>query len=130
RALKKPFTPLGINRPEFFPEHVAMPANPPSADDTESVEKWDACWNNLNRLPGRNLPAAALHAEAARIINSCRAVTEGRGIERIEERARVAYREAAHRLATRSDDHLNRFMLTLGGALSVLRRVPREVAGL
>jgi len=106
-----------------------MAANPLSGDDTESVEKWDACWDTLNRLPGRDLPAAALHAEAVRVVNSCRAMTAGRGIEHIEERVRVAYRATADRLATSSHDYLNRFLLTLGGALSVLRRAPRELAG-
>ena len=100
-----------------------MAANPFSEDDTENTENWDACWNALKSLPGRDLPPIAMHAEAARIINSWRAVTEGRGIEHIEERALVAYRLIADRLAAGSDEHLNRFMVALDGALSVLRQV-------
>ena len=97
-----------------------------SGDDTSSVEQWDVCWNALERLPGRDLPTDALRSEAARMINTCRAVTEGRRIEHIEERARVAYRLAADRLALDPDEHLNRLIAALDGALSVLRRHPRE----
>ena len=106
-----------------------MAANPFSGDDTDSAEKWDACWNALESLPGCDLPTVAMHAEAIRIISSYRAVTEGRGIEHIEDRAQAAYRLGAGRLAAGSDEHLNRFMVALGGALSVLRRVPRESPG-
>ena len=98
-----------------------MAANPP-----DSAEKWDACWNALESLPGCDLPTVAMHAEAVRIISSYRAVTEGRGIERIEDRAQAAYRLGVGGLAAGSDEHLNRFMVALSGALSVLRRVPRE----
>ena len=104
-----------------------MAASPFSGDDTDSVEKWDACWNALESLPGRDLTTVAIQAEAARIINSCRAMTEARGIEYIEDRARVAYRVAVDQLATSADERLNRFLAALDGALSVLRRVPREV---
>ncbi len=93
-------------------------------DDTDPAENWDACWSALENLSRRDLPTVAMHAEAARIINSCRAVTEGRGIECIEERARVVYRLAADRPAAASDEHLNRFMVTLNGALTVLRQGP------
>jgi len=113
-----------VLKPGFeFREHLAMAANPFSEDDIESTENWDACWNALESLPGRDLPPIAMHAEAARIINSWRAVTEGRGIEHIEERALVAYRLVTDRLAAGSDEHLNRFMMALDGALSVLRQV-------
>ncbi len=91
-------------------------------DDTDPAENWDACWSALENLSRRDLPTVAMHAEAARIINSCRAVTEGRGIEFIEERARVVYRLAADRPSANSDEHLNRFMVTLDGALTVLRQ--------
>jgi hypothetical protein len=97
-----------------------MPANLFAGDDTDSGEYWDACWCALESLPGSDLPTVAMHAEAARIINSCRAVTDGRGIERIEERAQVAYRLASDRLPANSA-HLNRLRLAMGGALSVLR---------
>lgn len=97
-----------------------------SGDDTSSVERWDACWNDLESLPGRDLPIVAIRTEAARIVNSCRAVTEGRRIEHIEERARIAYRLTADRLASDPNERLNRLMVALDGALSVLRRVPRE----
>jgi hypothetical protein len=100
-----------------------MAANLFSEDDTPTAENWDACWNALEKLSGRDLPILAMHEEAARIINSCRAVTEGRGIEHLEERALAAYRLAADRLAAGSDEHLNRFIAALGGALSVLRQV-------
>ena len=103
-----------------------MATNLFSEDDTHTAENWDACWNALESLPGRDLPTLAMHAEAARIINSFRAVTEGRGIEHIEERALAAYRLAAGRLAAGSDEHLNRFMVTLDGALSVLRQARWE----
>lgn len=103
-----------------------MAANLFSKDDTHTAENWDACWKALESLAGRDLPTVAMHAEAARIINSSRAVTEGRGIEHIEERARIAYRLAADRLAGGSDEHLNRFMVALDGALRVLRQVPWE----
>lgn len=99
-----------------------------SGDDTVSNEKWDVCWNALESLPGRDLPTVALRAEAARIINSCRVVTEGRGVEHIEERARTAYRLAADRLATASDERLTRFIVALDGALSVLRMASRGAA--
>ena len=95
-------------------------------DNTDRAENWDVCWNAIESLADRNLPAAAMHAEAARIVNACRAMTEGRGIEHIEERARAAYRLAADRLAAGSDEHLSSFMVVLDGALSVLRQVPRE----
>jgi hypothetical protein len=107
-------------------EHLAMAVNLFSEDDTHTVENWDACWNALESLPGRDLPTVVMHAEAARIVNSCRAVTEGRGIEHIEERALAAYRLAADRLVAGSDEHLNRLMVALDGALSVLRRVRWE----
>ena len=100
-----------------------MAANHFSEDDTHTAENWDACWNALESLPGRDLPTVAMHAEAARIINSCRAMTEGRGIEHIAERALAAYQLAADRLAAGSDERLNRFMVALDGALSVLRQV-------
>jgi hypothetical protein len=103
-----------------------MAANPLSEDDTQTAENWDACWNALESLPGRGLPLIAMHAEAARIINSWRAVTEGRGIEHIEERALVAYRLAADQLAGGSDEQLNRLMVALDGALRVLRQVRWE----
>ncbi len=103
-----------------------MAANPLSEDDIQTAENWDACWNALESLPGRDLPPIAMHAEAARIINSWRAVTEGRGIEHVEERALVAYRLAADQLAAGSDEHLNRFMVALDGALSVLRQARSE----
>ncbi len=106
-----------------------MSVNFAGGDDTDSLENWDACWRDLENLPSRDLPTAALHAEAARIINSCRALTEGRGIEQIEERARNAYRLASGRLAVASDDSVNRYFVTLDGALSVLRRVSRESIG-
>ena len=99
-----------------------MVANLLREDDTHTAENWDACWTALESLPGRDLPTVVMHAEAARIVNSCRAVTEGRGIEHIEARALAAYRLAADRLAASSDEHLNRFMVTLDGALSVLRQ--------
>jgi len=99
-----------------------MAANLFSEDDTHTAENWDACWNALESLPSRDLPVPVMHAEAARIINSFRAVTEGRGIEHVEERALAAYRLAADRLVASSDEHLNRFMVTLDGALSVLRQ--------
>ena len=38
----------------------------------------------------------------------------------------VAYRLAADRLAAGSDEHLNRFMVALDGALSVLRQIRFE----
>ena len=103
-----------------------MAANPSSEDDTETSENWDACWSALESLPGRDLPTVVMRAEAARIINSCRAMTEGRGIEHIEERALAAYRLAGDRLAAGSDEHSNRFMVVLDGALSVLRQVRWE----
>ncbi len=95
-------------------------------DDTDTAANWDACWNALESLPGRDLPTVVMRAEAARIINSCRAMTEGRGIEHIEERALAAYRLAGDRLAAGADEHLNRFMVALDGALSVLRQVRWE----
>ena len=97
-------------------------------DDTDTAANWDACWNALESLPGRDLSPIAMHAEAARIINAWRTVTEGRGIEHIEERALVAYRLIADRLAAGSDEHLNRFMVALDGSLSVLRQVRVAVA--
>jgi hypothetical protein len=97
-----------------------------SEDNIDPAENWDVCWNALESLVNRDLPAAAMHAEAARIVDACRALTEGRGIEHIEERARAAYRLAADRLAAASDEHLSSFMVALDGALSVLRQVPRE----
>jgi hypothetical protein len=103
-----------------------MAANPFSEDDTESVKNWDACWNALERLPSDNLSTVAIRSQAAKIVNLYRTATEGRGIEHIEERARAAYRLTAGRLAVGSDERLNRFMVALDGALSVLRRVPRE----
>ena len=103
-----------------------MAANPLSEDDTQTAENWDACWNALESLPERDLPSIAMHAEAVRIINSWRAVTEGRGIEHVEERALVAYRLAADQLAAGSDEYLNRFMVALHGALSVLRQARGE----
>ena len=106
-----------------------MAANPFSGDDTDSAEKWDACWNALESLPGCDLPTGVMHAEAVRIISSYRAVTEGRGIEHLEERAQAAYRLVGGRLSAGPDVRLNRFMVVLGGALSVLRRVPREPPG-
>ena len=96
-------------------------------DDTESAEKWDACWNALQGLPGGNVPTSALGSAAAHIIDACRAATEGRGIEHIEERARAAYRLSAQQLAAGSGDRRDRLMVVLGGALNVLRRVPRAV---
>jgi hypothetical protein len=105
-----------------------MAENPLSGDDTDSAEHWDDCWTALEQLPGGRLPTAAIYAEAARIINSGRAVTEGRGIEHIEERARAAHRLAADRQAAGSDEQLNRFIVVLDGALSALRRVPRDMA--
>jgi hypothetical protein len=99
-----------------------------ATDDTNSAEHWDACWNALESLPRHDLPAVAIRAEAARIIISCRAMTEGRGIEHIESRARAAYRLAAERLEAGSDEQLNRFMVVLDGALSVLRRRSRELS--
>jgi hypothetical protein len=103
-----------------------MAANPLGEDDTQTAENWDACWNALESLPGRDLGPIAMHAEAVRIINSWRAVTEGRGIEHIEERALVAYRLAVDQLAAGSDEQLNRFMVALHGALSALRQVRWE----
>ena len=103
-----------------------MAANLFGKDDTHTAENWDACWEALERLAGRDLPTVAVHAEAARIINSCRAVTEGRGIEYIEERARAAYRLAADRPTVGSDQRPNRFMVALDGALRVLRQVPNS----
>jgi hypothetical protein len=97
-----------------------------SEDNSDRAENWDVCWNALESLADCDLPAAAMHAEAARIVNACREMTEGRGIEHIEERAQAAYRSAANRLAAGSDEHLSSFMVALDGALSVLRRVPRE----
>jgi hypothetical protein len=105
-----------------------MPTNLCSEDNIDRAENWDVCWNALESLADRDLPTAAMHAEAARIVNACRAMTEGRGIEHIEERARVAYRLAADRLAAGSDKHLSSFMVALDGALSVLRQVPREAS--
>ena len=99
-----------------------MPANLFTGDDADSCKNWDACWDALESLPDRDLPINALRAEAARIIDSCRAVTQGRGIERIEERAEAAYRLVKDRPAVGSDEHLNRFRMALVGALSVLRR--------
>lgn len=96
-------------------------------DNTDRAESWDVCWSTLESLADRDLPAAAMHAEAARIVNACRAMTEGRGIEQLEERARAAYRLAAGRLEAGSDEQLNRFMVALAGALSVLRRRSREL---
>jgi len=93
-------------------------------DDTDPAENWDACWIALESLSARDLPTVTMQAEAARIVNSCRAVTEGRGIEHIEERARAVYRLAADRLAASSDEHLTRFIVTLDGALTVLRQTP------
>jgi hypothetical protein len=107
-------------------EHLAMAAKLFGKDDTHAAENWDACWSALESLPGRDLPTVVMHAEAARIINSFRAVTEGRGIEHIEERALAAHRLAADRLAAGSDEQLNRFMVALEGALSVLRQVRWE----
>ena len=95
-------------------------------DDADPAENWDACWNALESLSARDLTTVAMQAEAARIVNSCRAVTEGRGIECIEERARAVYRLAADRLAASSDEHLTRFIVTLDGALTVLRQVPGQ----
>ena len=95
-------------------------------DDSDIAENWDRCWNTLESLPCRDLPIVAMHAEAARIVNSYRAVTEGRGIEHIEERAQAVYRLTVDRLAAGSDEHLNRFMAALDGALSVLRQVRWE----
>ncbi len=103
-----------------------MAMNSLGKDDTDPTENWDACWNALERLSARDLPTVAMQAEAARIVNSCRAVTEGRGIECIEERARAVYRLAADRLAACSDEHLTRFIVTLDGALTVLRQVPGQ----
>ena len=105
-----------------------MAVNLFSEDDAHTVENWDACWNALESLPCGDLPTVVMHAEAARIVNSCRAVTEGRGIEHIEERALAAHRLAADRLAAGSDEHLNRLMVALDGALSVLRQVRWEPA--
>ena len=120
------FTAVCLNRASDSREPLAVAANPLSEDDTQTAENWDACWNALESLPGRDLPPIAMHAEAARIINSWRAVTEGRGIERVEERALVAHRLAADQLAAGSDKHLNRVMVALDGALSVLRQVRWE----
>src|SRR5712692_10613036 len=115
-----PFTPVVHNMGFEIPRgHLAMAASPFSGDDTDSVEKWDACWHALKSLPGRDLPIVAIPAEAARIVNSRRAVTEARGIEHIEDRTRTAYRVAADRLATGADERLNRFLLALDGALNV-----------
>jgi hypothetical protein len=105
-----------------------MAADSFSEDDTESAERWDSCWNALTSLPGRNLSVAALRTEAAQIVNSCRASTEGRGIEHIEERVRVAYRLATDRFTHSSGEHLSRFMVVLSGARSVLRCASREAA--
>ena len=105
-----------------------MAAHSFSEDETESVEKWDSCWNALTSLPGHNLSVAALRTEAAQIVNSYRASTEGRGIEHIEERARVAYSQATDQLTHGSGEHLSRFMAVLSGTLSVLRRLSREAA--
>ncbi len=103
-----------------------MAANLFGEDDTESAENWDACWCALESLPSRNdLPNAVLKTQAAKIINSCRALTEGRGIEHIEERARNAYRLAVAEHAAGKEERLSRVIVVLGGALSVLRRYPR-----
>ena len=106
-----------------------MPANVLlSGDDSDSAQNWDACWSTLQGLAGRDLPAATLKAEAAQVINSCRALTEGRGIEQIEERARTTHRLVTGQLSAGSDERLNRFVMVLDGALSVLRQTPRETA--
>ncbi len=124
--LNNPFTSLVHKLGFASREHLAMAGNLFSKDNIHTAENWDACWNALESLADRDLPPVAMHAEAARIINSCRAVTEGRGIEHIEDRARAAYRLAADRLAAGSNEHLNRFMVALDGALRVLRQVRWE----
>ena len=103
-----------------------MPANFHSGDDTDSRERWDACWSALERLPRGRLATVRIHAEAARLINSCRAATEGRGIEHIEHRAYAAHQVTADRIAAGDNGQLNRFMAVLNGALSVLRSHPRH----
>ncbi|MGC2415428.1 MAG: hypothetical protein WA459_22375 [Stellaceae bacterium] len=105
-----------------------MPTNRFREDNTDRAENWDVCWTALESLADSDLPTAAMHAEAARIVNACRVMTEGRGIEHIEERARAAYRLTADRLAAGSDKHLTSFIVALDGALSVLRRAPPGVA--
>jgi hypothetical protein len=105
-----------------------MAADSFSVDDTESAERWDSCWNALTSLPGRNLSVAALRTEAAQIVNSCRASTEGRGIEHLEERARVAHRLATDQFTHSSGEQLSRFTVVLSAARSVLRRASREAA--
>ena len=103
-----------------------MPANFHSGDDTDSRDRWDACWSALERLPRRRFATTRLHTEAVRLINSCRAATEGRGIEHLEHRAHAAHRATAEQLAAASNEQLNRFMAMLNGALSVLRSHPRH----
>ena len=105
-----------------------MAAHSFSEDDTESAEKWDSCWNALTTLPSHNLSVAALRTEAAQIVTSYRVSTEGRGIEHIEERARIAYGRATDQLTHGSGEHLSRFMAVLSGTLSVLRRLSRDAA--
>ncbi len=101
-----------------------MIANGSNDNDTDRLANWNASWDLLKNPSGRDLPAAALSAEAASIIESCRAATEGRDIEHLENCIHAAYRLTADQLAAGCDERLKRFIVMLGGALSVLRQIP------
>src|SRR5207245_5925361 len=74
------FTAVCLNRASDSREPLAVAANPLSEDDTQTAENWDACWNALESLPGRDLPPIAMHTEAPRLITSWRAPHRERGL--------------------------------------------------
>ena len=81
---------------------------------------WEACWEVLLLLPTGDLPTGLLHREAAQAILECGARTGDNAPRWLVDELRNGRCFVADQLAEEPDEHWERLLLMLEGAIGAL----------
>ena len=86
------------------------------SDSSES----GVCWERILQLPLADIPTTRLYDEAGRIVRSYRTATDDAEIDWLERQTGEAHDFVADRIATEPDEHWERIMVSLEGALDAM----------